>query len=73
MTNDYLPIQQTGVQGGYSRCVIDTTRFSGVELQLRPNPTLSQLLVDTTRFSGVELQLPPNRYKEKAEIETPRY
>ena len=35
----------------------DTTRFSGVEFQLRPTTNVRKK--DTTRFSGVESQLQP--------------
>ena len=41
----------------------DTTRFSGVEFQLRPTPSFAKQ--DTTDFSSVESQLQPNESKEK--------
>jgi len=36
----------------------DTTRFSGVESQLRPTMSVDET-IDTTRFSGVEFQFSP--------------
>ena len=49
----------------------DTTRFSGVESQLRPTTNSRERAKDTTRFSGVEFHFQPSLRTKGAEVETP--